>query len=218
MSELCVSIQRGISAACEEDLATYGDTFRGAGYTKSADEARQRYALMLDIVREGAESCTILDFGCGLGHLYDYLRAQPAHARLHYTGLDLSPKYLDVARRRLPGVDFLQMDVLESDAALGQFDYVIMNGVFNYRGSVEYETMVKYWQQLVSVMFRHCRLGLAFNVMSRLVEWQRSDLFHLPLDTMAEFVGRSLSAHFVVRHDYGAREYTTYVYRTPTTW
>jgi SAM-dependent methyltransferase len=204
--------------ACEEDLAKHGDTFRGAGYTKSADEARQRYALMLDLVRKGDRPCTVLDFGCGLGHLYDYLREQPGFDGVHYTGLDLSPKYLEAARRRLPGVDFLEMDVLESDAGLGQFDYVIMNGVFNYRGMVEHAAMVAYWQQLVSVMFRHCLDGLAFNVMSRLVEWQRSDLFHLPFETMAEFVGRSLSAHFVVRHDYGAREYTTYVYRSPTTW
>lgn len=213
-----MSIQRDISASCEEDLATHGDTFRGVGYTKSADEARQRYALMLDVVRETDEPCTLLDFGCGLAHLYDYLREQPAYTGVHYTGLDLSPKYLDVARRRLPGVELLELDVLDSDAALAQFDYIIMNGVFNYRGSADHAAMVAYWQRLVSVMFRHCRRGLAFNVMSRLVDWQRSDLFHLPFDTMAEFVGRSLSPHFVVRHDYGAREYTTYVYRTPTTW
>jgi hypothetical protein len=33
---------------------------------------------------------------------------------------------------------------------------------------------------------------------------------------MAEHVGRSLSRHFVIRHDYGAYEYTTYVYRAPS--
>ena len=211
------TIQRLIAEACEEDLLTYGDSFRGAGYTKSAAEAAERYALMLGVIRERDEPLTLLDFGCGLAHLYDYLAEQAGSARLRYTGLDLSAKYLDVARRRLPGVDFLEMDVLVSDAALGQFDYVVMNGVFNYRGSVEYAAMVTYWQQLMSVVFRHCRRGLAFNVMSRLVDWQRSDLFHLPFDTLVEFVGHSLSTHFVVRHDYGAREYTTYVYRRPTT-
>jgi hypothetical protein len=51
--------------------------------------------------------------------------------------------------------------------------------------------------------------------MSRLVDWERDDLFHLPFDVMAEFVGKRLSRHFVIRHDYPAYEYTTYVYRRP---
>ena len=66
--------------------------------------------------------------------------------------------------------------------------------------------MLRYWQQLVSVAYRHCARGVAFNVMSPVVDWRRDDLFHLPFDTMARFVGGALSRHFVVRHDYGARE------------
>ncbi len=50
---------------------------------------------------------------------------------------------------------------------------------------------------------------MAFNVMSTLVDWQRDDLFHLSFDTMAQYVSQALSRHFVVRHDYGAYEYTT---------
>jgi hypothetical protein len=32
---------------------------------------------------------------------------------------------------------------------------------------------------------------------------------------MSSFVWKNLSRHFVVRHDYQAYEYTTYVYRHP---
>jgi len=109
-----------------------------------------------------------------------------------------------------------RMDVLQSDEDLPEFDYVIMNGVFNFRGQMTEDSMLEYWQRLVSVMFNHCRRGLAFNVMSSLVDWQRDDLFHLSFDTMASYVGRALSRHFIIRHDYGAYEYTTYVYRSPS--
>jgi hypothetical protein len=51
--------------------------------------------------------------------------------------------------------------------------------------------------------------------MSKLVDWERDDLFHRPFDTMASFVWKNLSRHFVIRHDYPAYEYTTYVYRRP---
>lgn len=209
------SIQRFIADACEEDLAKYGDSFRGVGYTKSADEAAGRYRVMLGLVRESSEPVTLLDFGCGLAHLHDFIKAHARYSHIQYTGLDLSAKYLEAARRRAPDVPLLQIDVLDSDEALGDFDYVVMNGVFNYRGALAHDAMTTYWQDLLAVVFRHCRCGLAFNAMSRLVDWQRSDLFHLPFDTMGSYVGRALSPHFVVRHDYGAREYTVYVYRTP---
>ena len=210
------SIQRYIADACEGDLARHGDSYLGAGYTKSPAEAEQRYALMLGVIRETDEPIELLDFGCGVGHLLDHLDASPTHRHVRYTGLDLSARYLAAARSRHPQATFVQMDVLDSDEHLAMFDYVVMNGVFNFRGAVAEPAMRDYWQRLTSVVFRHCRRGVAFNVMSQLVDWQRDELFHLPFDAMADFVGRSLSPHFVVRHDYGAREYTTFVYRTPS--
>jgi SAM-dependent methyltransferase len=210
------SPQRHIAEACEQDLARYGDSFRGAGYTRSAEEAEGRYALMIDVVRERRESLSVLDFGCGLGHLLDHIKRRPEHRRLRYTGLDISPRFVEAARMRHPEAQFLQMDVLESDAELPEYDYVILNGIFNYRGEIEQDEMVAYWQRLLTTVYRHCRRGLAFNVMSTLVDWEREDLFHLDFDPMARFLAEHLSRHFVIRHDYPAYEYTTYVYRVPT--
>ena len=167
MADAPVTTQRYISEACEEDLLKYGDSFRGAGYTKSAAEAEQRYALMLEVIREVDEPVTVLDFGCGLAHLLDYLERDPRYRHVQYTGLDLSPKYLQAAKARRPDGAFLLLDVLESDEGLPEFDYVIMNGVFNFRGQVSEESMLEYWQRLLSVVFKHCRRGMAFNVMSR---------------------------------------------------
>ena len=92
----------------------------------------------------------------------------------------------------------------------------MLNGVFNYRGSIDSGTMLRYWEQLTAVAYQHCRRGMAFNVMSTIVDWERDDLFHLSFDVMARYLGKALSRHFVIRHDYGAYEYTTYVYRSPS--
>ena len=207
--------QHIISAACEEDLIKYGDNFRGVGYTKSPEEAAERYALMLGVVREERPPVTILDLGCGLGHLLDFIESHADHRHLRYVGLDISAKYLDAARARHRQHEFILMDVLEDDEQLPIFDYVVLNGVFNYRGPIERSDMLRYWQQLMMTAYRHCRVGMAFNVMSTLVDWERDDLFHLPFDAMAAYVGKHLSRHFVIRHDYQAYEYTTYVYRQP---
>jgi SAM-dependent methyltransferase len=204
-----------IVEACEQDLIAHGDTHLGVGYTRTAESARAQYSLMLEVVREGGEITSILDFGCGLAHLLDHISSRPELAHLRYTGLDLSEKYLSAARKRHPKADFLRLNVLQDDAALADFDYVVLNGLFNYRGAIPHDQMVTYWQQLVTIAFRHCRRGIAFNVMSKLVDWERDDLFHLPFDEMAAFVAQNLSRHFIVRHDYPGYEYTTYLYRHP---
>jgi len=207
--------QHIISAACEEDLIKYGDTYRGVGYTKSPEEAAERYALMLDVVREHDTPVTLLDLGCGLGHLLDFIESHTAYRHLRYVGLDISAKYLAAARARHPHHEFILMDVLDGDDSLPMFDYVVLNGVFNYRGPIARSEMTRYWEQLITTAYRHARLGMAFNVMSTLVDWERDDLFHLPFDVLAGFVGKHLSRHLVIRHDYKAYEYTTYVYRHP---
>jgi SAM-dependent methyltransferase len=204
-----------ITAACEQDLAEHGDTHQGVGYTGTAAAARDRYALMLEVVRERGQSISILDFGCGLAHLLDYIKSRPEMAKLDYTGLDLSEKYLIAARKRHPLANFISINILQDDAALPDFDYIILNGIFNFKGLLQQDHMVRYWQRMANIAFRHCRRGIAFNVMSKLVDWERTDLFHLPFDEMAQFVAANLSRHFIVRHDYRAYEYTTFVYREP---
>ena len=60
---------------------------------------------------------------------------------------------------------------------------MVLNGVFNYRGPIDRTEMMRYWEQLTTAAYRHCRRGMAFNVMSTLVDWERDDFFHLPFDS-----------------------------------
>ena len=95
------------------------------------------------------------------------------------------------------------------------FDYIVMNGLFTAKCDLSFEAMLEYFQRLVRRVFAKARKGIAFNVMSKQVDWEREDLFHLPFDMLASFLAREVSRHFVIRHDYGLYEYTTYVYRDP---
>lgn len=171
---------------------------------------------MLGATREQEDPVSLLDLGCGLAHMLDYIRSHQEWDRIRYTGMDLSPRYIEAARERHPDADLIEVDILDRDAALPDYDYVVMNGVFNYRGELSRERMLAYWKRMTAAAFRHCRRGIVFNVMSKLVDWERDDLFHLPFDTMSRFVAHELSRHFVIRHDYDAYEYTVYVYRSPS--
>lgn len=207
-----MSIQKDLSEACEGDLERYGDSFRGVGYTKSENDAHRCYAVMLDVIRPATAPVSIVDLGCGLAHLLDYQQAHGTRP-VNYTGIDISEKYLAAARKRQPAATFIQADVRNNPASLPNVDYVIMNGLFNYRGSYSQDEMMAYFVDLISVAFARCNQGIAFNVMTKLVDWERDDLFHVSFDTMAQIVSTKLSRHFVMRHDYGMYEYTTYVYK-----
>lgn len=100
-------------------------------------------------------------------------------------------------------------------APLPTATYVVANGVLTYKADLAHHEMWEYAQRFLERAYSMARRGLAFNVMTTHLDWERDDLFHVPFDTMAAFVHETLSRNFVFRQDYGAYEYTVYVYRDP---
>ncbi len=197
----------------ESCLERHGDTHLGVDWPKK-DDVTARHRVMLELVKPELHhgSVRLLDFGCGAAHLYQYIRDNGI-ANIEYAGLDLSEKFIELCRNKFPQSNFYCLDLLEQDETLPRFDYIVMNGVFTVKRSLTFDEMFHYFKQLVSKVFAKAEKGIAFNVMSKHVDWERADLFHLPFDTLAAFLKQDLSRNFVIRNDYGLYEYTTYVYR-----
>ena len=201
----------------ESCLAKYGDCHKGVDWPNQAD-ADTRYQIMLEVI-PGGEACSLLDFGCGTAQMASFLHDRaPKYAQVQYSGLDISAKFIDVCRVKYPAIDFWQVDILEDADALPEFDYIVMNGVFTEKLSLSFEEMELFFQRMIRAVYAKARKGIAFNVMSKAVDWERDDLFHLPADRLIGFLTKELSRHFVIRNDYGLYEYTTYVYRRPGLW
>lgn len=199
-------------ALMEGNLARYGDTYRGVGWTKSKDLVDRRYQVLLDGIRdEWPRPLTLLDFGCGASHLYEYIQAR-GEAGLEYSGLDLSRRYLELCRGKFPGIRYYDCDVLDPDARIPDFDFVVLSGIFHNRTDNSAEAAWAYCQRLLLRIASISRLGFAFNVMSKHVDWEREDLFHVPIGMLTDFIATRISRTFVVRHDYGLHEYSVYVY------
>ena len=198
----------------EACLARHGDSNLGVDWPNKQD-AEKRYGVMLELVRENSAGLSLLDFGCGASHLYPYLQ-HSRFAGLEYHGLDASPAFCELSHNKYPQVDYICLDVLAEPDRLGEFDYVVMNGVFTEKRDLTFDEMFEYFKQVMRVVFPKVRRGLAFNVMSKAVDWERGDLFHLPTDILISFLVKELSRHFVIRNDYGLYEYTVYVYKEPT--
>ena len=196
----------------EACLEQHGDSHLGVDWPK-AEDVEKRYRVMLEVIRpvSPGQRVSLLDFGCGAAHLNEYIREQRLD-HIEYAGLDLSEKFVRLSESKFPGNRFFSLDLLDENAVLPVFDYIVLNGVFTEKRELSFDEMLSYFKQLVPRVFAHAAVGIAFNVMTKHVDWERDDLFHLPFDTLAEFLKKELSRHFVFRNDYGLYEYTTYVY------
>ena len=197
----------------ESCLEKYGDTHKGVDWPNKED-AVTRYQIMLEVIREQS-NVSLLDFGCGTGHLLEYILNQYDNfENIGYQGLDISEQYIEIARKKFPEYKFYQLDIFDKGPQnLGHIDYTIMNGVFTEKRELSFDEMWDYFQELVSLVFDSSKKGIAFNVMSKAVDWEREDLFHLPTDLLIDFLTKKLSRNFIIRNDYGLYEYTVYLYK-----
>jgi SAM-dependent methyltransferase len=197
----------------ESCLAEHGDTHLGVDWPRSED-VEKRHRVMLEVIKpeQRDRKVSLLDFGCGAAHLNEYIVARGLD-HIEYSGLDLSDKFIRLSQSKFPASKFYCLDVLDENSSLPKFDYIVLSGVFTEKRELSFEEMFAYFRRLVIRVFQHAEIGIAFNVMSKHVDWERDDLFHLPFDMLADFLQQELTRNYVFRNDYGLYEYTTYVYR-----
>ena len=159
------------------------------------------------------ENVSLLDYGCGLSHLYEYIVKNNIDY-VEYTGLEISNKFFEVSRKKFPDNKYIKGDILkDGDLLKNYYDYIIMNGVFTEKRDLSYQDMFVYFEKMIEKIYSYCNKGIAFNVMSKQVDWEIDTLFHVPMDDMANFLTKKISRNFVIRNDYGLYEYTVYLYK-----
>lgn len=198
----------------ESCLERHGDSHLGVDWPKLED-VEKRYRVMLDLIplsRTPKENVSLLDFGCGAGHLLQFIR--DCHiGNIAYSGLDVSERFVALCKEKFPDVPFYQADILDERTELPVFDYIVMNGVFTEKRELSFDEMWEYFCRMLSRTFEYAGVGIAFNVMSKAVDWERDDLFHVPADLLISFLTKNLTRNFILRNDYGLYEFTTYIYK-----
>ncbi len=199
----------------EDCLEKFGDTHRGVDWPNKED-MEKRFQVMLEIQKFDPVPVnypvSLLDFGCGTAQLLDYLHTN-SPGNWDYSGLDISPKFIDVCQKKFPHTAFYCADVLKEPGIIPNADYIVMNGVFTEKRALSFEEMYSYFTRVMETTFPFANRGIAFNAMSTAVDWERDDLFHLPLDRLTKFLTTRLSRDFIIRNDYGLYEFTTYIYK-----
>jgi SAM-dependent methyltransferase len=190
----------------------FGNSHLGVDWPNYSD-AQKRYNVMFDLFssEKELENISVLDFGCGLGHFLNWMNEYSIE-KPKYFGLDINKSFFDFCENNFQNNTFFNKDILV-DNDIPTFDYIICNGVFTEKRELTHQEMFDFMTKCLITLWDKTKKGIAFNVMSKFVDWERDDLFHLSLDELGWFLKKSLSKDFVVRYDYGLYEYTIYVYK-----
>ncbi len=198
----------------ESCFLEHGDSHKGVDWP-DLEDAKKRYTVMLGLMNQYLGNDVVvklLDIGCGSGHLLEYIRGSNLY-NIMYTGQDISRIFIQHCNEKFPGINFIDGDILSNDFKFPDFDFAIMNGVFTEKRELSFESMVQFFERMIFKIYVNSRKGIAFNVMSKNVDWERDDLFHLSLDKLTQFLTKKVSRNYVIRNDYGLYEYTVYVYK-----
>jgi SAM-dependent methyltransferase len=152
--------------------------------------------------------CSVLDVGCGFGDLYDFLRNRGWHG--HYTGIDIVPGLLEVARERHPGLDVQELDITDDPASLGDYDFVISSGAFNAAlpsGSNEVHI-----EAGLRSMYGRSRNATCIDFLSSYVDFQKAGAYHTD-PNWAFATAKRLTRRVLLRHDYMPYEFSIFLFR-----
>jgi len=170
----------------------------------------KRFEILTSIAKKND---SIVDIGCGLGDMFQYLTEQKFSGR--YLGLDFVEEFIMLAKKKYsPRASFQQCDLLTEEVPSG-YDYIILSGVFNNKMQNNHEFMLTTLEK----MFSSCKKGIAFNAMSTYVDYQDDNLYYTDPLYIFDFCKKKLSRNVTLKHDYILKqgsipyEYTIFVYR-----
>jgi ubiquinone/menaquinone biosynthesis C-methylase UbiE len=117
-----------------------------------------RYETVLKLIKPEGKS--LLDFGCGKGDFYGFLKERGIDCQ--YTGIDINPSLIELARKNYPDVEFYVMDI-EKSALEKKFNYTLAIGVFN----LAVQDIKELTERCLKILFQHTSERLVFTCLNQ---------------------------------------------------
>lgn len=190
------------------NLKNHGVDSKSVGW-KDEDGQNLRFENLLKIIKEDNRHLEnqILDYGCGYGAMYSYMKLHNINVSKFY-GYDISQEMLRKASEIIPTDRFVPR--LSSDIN-DEVDYSIVSGSFNVMFDSSAEEWDLFIKKTVTRLFEVSRKGIAFNLLTSYVDWKAPDLYYADPSVYFDFCKRNLSRHVSLIHDYPLYEWTILV-------
>jgi len=182
-------------------LSTFGDRPEAVKWTSRGQRLRFQSLIKIDDNLHGRK---ILDFGCGKGDFYQFLKDE--NISVDYSGFDINENFIALAKRKYPECTFRIFD-FDQDEIDEEFDYIFLCGVFN----LKLEGLVDNVHDLLIKLFSRCRTALAFNALSSFEPRKDFELQYFDPGRMLDFAVKELSPYASLHHDRIPYDFTLFV-------
>jgi len=183
-----------------------GDSPKSVLWPKGRQDLRFK-ALTNHIAKDTRVS--ILDFGCGLAHLRDYLHQQSF--AFSYTGADIVPEFIEANRAKFPDDRFLL--IKDASDIKDSFDHVVISGTFNMLYFEEREKHRDYIFDALAHLFDKTHHCLSVNFMTDQVDFVQGGAYHQNMAELHNFVSGKLSRRLLIDQSYMPYEYSITIWK-----
>jgi SAM-dependent methyltransferase len=152
---------------------------------------------------------SVLDYGCGLAHLKDYLDER--FSEYSYVGVDAVPDFVQAVKKKHPDALVYQvgshLDVVEP------VDHVVVSGTFNIIHDEGDRDYLSYVREALLHLFGICNISLSVNFMTDKVDYRQPRSHHVNVEAMYQFVRDHLSPRLVLDQSYMPYEFNIVAFR-----
>lgn len=188
-------------------LDKYGTTPQGLDWN-SIESQHIRYEQLSKVIIE-KESFSILDYGCGFGSLFDFLKSK-GHD-FSYVGFDIVEEMIEKGKqlhKRDPKCFFTS-----KKSELESADYVVESGIFNMKQDDRYDDWTEYVIATLVEMNNFAIKGMAVNFLTKYSDpgFMRSDLYYADPCFLFDYCKNNFSKNVALLHDYQLYDFTILV-------
>ena len=188
-------------------LDVHGPNLEALGIGFETDDQQKQKFFLSSRESIPAAHHSILDVGCGLGHLCEYYRKLGWSGR--YTGIDINSQMIEAAKKRLPKEEFLCADLLQ-DSFSKKYDYVFCISTIQHKP--KYADGSAYLKKMIAAMFSITEKVLVFDAFTNRVEFMNDDNLYIDPVELLHF-GLTLTNRLTLKHDYRPYQYMMRLYK-----
>ncbi len=199
-------IQSNVSNYYTKKINDFGKTPQGVDWN-SAETQEIRFVQLSKLISK--DSFSVLDFGCGYGSYYSFLKLN--YLNFNYTGYDISESMRVAAKESLSGTN--DTKIVDENGLVQFYDFVVASGIFNVKLDNAIGDWVEYTKETLMELNRLALTGFSFNMLTSYSDRHlMKDYLYYP-DPMKyfDFCKQNFSRNVALLHDYDLYEFTLIV-------
>jgi len=190
-----------------ENYKKHGDSAEALFWTKGRQELR--FEKLSSFMYHAHDNFTVLDFGCGLAHLKEFLDAK--YKNYIYSGVDIVGDFIGASKNKYPNVEIDLIDT-HKDVIL-EYDYIIASGVFNLLYTSNHDEHKKNVFNIIKHLFSKTKKALLIDFMHDKVDFIQDNNYHQNIPELYKFINEKVSKRFIIDQSYMPYEFSCAIYK-----